>query len=99
MHLFKTPLLLKKKQLLPQETHKMNKFLYLFKTPPPLLDSFLIGKKYKSDLYIILNSQQFVLARFSPVSTPFLPGREKKGEWWQKVASMRLKIGQQVAYR
>ena len=35
VHLFKTPLLLKKKQLLPQETHKMNKFLYLFKTPPP----------------------------------------------------------------
>ena len=35
VHLFKTPLLLEKKQLLPQEAHKMTKFLYLFKAPPP----------------------------------------------------------------
>ena len=33
-----------------------------------------------------------------PVSTPFLPGREKKGVA-EKVASILLKIGQQVAYR
>ena len=37
VHLFKTPLLLKKKQLLPQEAHKMTKVLYVFKTPPPHL--------------------------------------------------------------
>ena len=50
VHLFKTPLLLQKKQLLPQEANKMTKFLYLFKKrPPPSLDSYLIVKKYKSD--------------------------------------------------
>ena len=35
-----------------------------------------------------------------PVSTPFLPGREKKRvkKVAQKVASILLKIGQEVAY-
>ena len=35
-----------------------------------------------------------------PVSTPFLPGREKKSDenLTEKVASILLKIGQQVAY-
>ena len=36
----------------------------------------------------------------SPVSTPFLPGREGRGRGVsQKVASNQLKIGQRVAYR
>ena len=30
LHLLETPLLLEKKQLLPQEAHKLTKFLYLF---------------------------------------------------------------------
>ena len=71
----KRPSYLKKSSYYHKKPIKWISFCIYSKRPPPFLDSCLIVKKYKSDLYIILNGQQLVLARFSPVSTPFLPGR------------------------
>ena len=64
------------------------------------VSSWTFNSISKATIYFNVNRMTQSVTSTEPpkVSTPFLPGSEKKGKPSQKVASIWLKIGQRVAY-